>query len=1472
MNKINLKKYFFSFAFVSLLTIGLVGCLETGSVITGDEQLVTQTTLLTTPTPTPTPSDSNNQSNQPLTATPTPTPNPASTPTPTPTPPAAPSPTPTPTPSPSPTPTPPPGSPFLTVTAPLTSQSLYWGQTFDVGWTIANLPANPKIDIMYRPDNQTIKQLLVTDIATTETGSYTINTSTGFLLGQKYVITLRLKSGTKIITETDAPGQITVEPTTLQITTPVLNSTLTIMDNISMQWKGTWFPPTITLEAFLDPDSTINNGNEIVINTESVSSSGKDSTGAAVVPTASFWNNPKVAKGQYYRCGLRVKSQNGQILAAAVATGLIQFVNTSGVITIVAPKSTGEIDNVGIGGSYAIQWVTSPQTPAGSTVKLYLDEDGNFSTTADQIEVTPAGGVAASLNSFLVTFDASTFLSQVGHKFYVFAKLFASTAELDSKKSVGQIQIGAGSVIITNPSDPAHPIVTEVGGPAIIITWNLTGAICESYPGLNKVLRLYLDETPQFTASSFEITPPGGIDACGPDPKEFSLDTNILEKGKTYYVIARIFIMDTPAFVEAQSVSAGTIITTKPEIFVLTPAVDQTTNLDNIQVSWNIANIDPTALKVKISAVLGASETVLAVAVPAPASSGVVSMSRNQFPAGAYTIRCVLFGLDAHLNPIIYATGDAPGKIIITSPTEYQGEYDLSKMGDPNSASAIYGTIFEGYNIDDGAGCEVAGLGDIDNGGYGDFVIFTQKGQEYNVGNAGSGYVIYGKSDINTFSGSTVSTISLNSILGNNPPVEGSILLLPLENVGANNAFTADVIPDVSNDGKGDLQLKLPASKPLSIAYSYLDALSQPYFGNDPVCGPTTSQDITDLQALPNNWYTTKLDELRAANPTYPITDQFGNSLPIALGKTASSGILHSLLNYTLDHIPHLDGNLKQQYGKLYLYLGTGANTQIAFTWDFINYYVPGDGVRINVWLMDRVTVTKRDPVPPGSPPGTIGKATDATFEIFFDAPCLPPPNPPFTYVVSQVTPISGEICLVTSNQLRNYKNTWYDMELLGDPSEPETGASRGMVSFNHSPINFNNTAISYLTDVAGKAYQATTYSLGAGGIDYSLPTPMPRDQAGVVFLTDPTQRKTVFDTPLNGTLCWFMDIPSTSGPSGNDSIPRIFGPETYGLHDGSTISDVLGLGRYSGPNDRFKLINGDFNGDGLFDFVVLSPKCKDSASHSNVVGTVFIPFVRPIIFQAKLPYMDLAYFNTAVPPNLPFSTVLGVRIEGTTTNKLTDATIKSAGNFNSDGNNLANFLFAMPKDNSNTGKVVLVFGQNDSILLPGTYSLDDVGGDKTKAVKGMIIKGEAPNDEFGKRVCNVGDVNDDGIDDLLIAAPMADYTTGTPPTRYDCGKVYLVYGKANLVKTDLVTGETFVDYDNDGLPDGEWSIKDLVSKNLAAVFIGEFQSASVGAISPAGDVNGDGMADFLIGSPKADLNSVQQNVGKAYLILGRKP
>ena len=104
----------------------------------------------------------------------------------------------------------------------------------------------------------------------------------------------------------------------------------------------------------------------------------------------------------------------------------------------------------------------------------------------------------------------------------------------------------------------------------------------------------------------------------------------------------------------------------------------------------------------------------------------------------------------------------------------------------------------------------------------------------------------------------------------------------------------------------------------------------------------------------------------------------------------------------------------------------------------------------------------------------------------------------------------------------------------------------------------------------------------------------------------------------------------------------------------------------------------------------------------------------------------------------------------------------------------------------------------------------------------------------------SAGDVNGDGYDDLIIGATDADGDNN------DEGKAYIIFGQQNPLNVDLSDSDTFEGF--------------VISGVDASDRLGT-------SVSSAGDVNGDGYADLIVGARDADGDVAYS--GAAYVIFG---
>ncbi len=243
----------------------------------------------------------------------------------------------------------------------------------------------------------------------------------------------------------------------------------------------------------------------------------------------------------------------------------------------------------------------------------------------------------------------------------------------------------------------------------------------------------------------------------------------------------------------------------------------------------------------------------------------------------------------------------------------------------------------------------------------------------------------------------------------------------------------------------------------------------------------------------------------------------------------------------------------------------------------------------------------------------------------------------------------------------------------------------------------------------------------------------------------------------------------------------------------------------------------GDVNGDGFAD-VIVGAGANDSNGTSSGRSYVVFGKVGGTLVQLS----DLA------------AGAGGFAIDG----KAYDAagvSVSEAGDVNGDG--IADLIVGasgVDSNGVNSGSSYVVFGKATGTLVQIT--------DVTAGTGGFAIDGEAANDDSGYSVSAAGDVNGDGLADLIVGA------LGADPNGSSSGRSYVVFGKATgtLIQLSDVTAGT-----------GGFTISGEAAGDVAGL-----------SVSTAGDVNGDGLADVIVGARYADPNGAQS--GRSYVVFGK--
>ncbi len=248
----------------------------------------------------------------------------------------------------------------------------------------------------------------------------------------------------------------------------------------------------------------------------------------------------------------------------------------------------------------------------------------------------------------------------------------------------------------------------------------------------------------------------------------------------------------------------------------------------------------------------------------------------------------------------------------------------------------------------------------------------------------------------------------------------------------------------------------------------------------------------------------------------------------------------------------------------------------------------------------------------------------------------------------------------------------------------------------------------------------------------------------------------------------------------------------------------------------------GDVNGDGLDDLIIGAPYASPNGNTS--AGSSFVVFGRSTGFAAAFDLSTLDGGN-------------GFRLDGASRYDMSGRAVSAAGDVNGDGLDdlIVGAPEARPNGNSGAGSSYVVFGRSAGFA--AVINLSTLDGSN-----GFRLDGVGARDYSGKAVSAAGDLNGDGLDDLVIGA------SGSDANGLESGSTYVVFGRSTGFDAtmSLSTLDGSSGFRLDGVAAGNRSGR---------------------ALSAAGDFNGDGLDDLIIGAPYASSNV--EFTGSSYLVFG---
>ncbi len=391
---------------------------------------------------------------------------------------------------------------------------------------------------------------------------------------------------------------------------------------------------------------------------------------------------------------------------------------------------------------------------------------------------------------------------------------------------------------------------------------------------------------------------------------------------------------------------------------------------------------------------------------------------------------------------------------------------------------------------------------------------------------------------------------------------------------------------------------------------------------------------------------------------------------------------------------------------------------------------------------------------------------------------------------------------------------------------------------------------------------------LGSPGFD----TGFGNSGAAFIYLGSDTGLATNAITQLNGTqseAAFGRSVAGAGDVNGDGYADIIVGSDGFDHGEQNEGAAFIYLGSASGINSTvfaslesnqadaqfgFSVASaGDLNGDGFSDIIVGSPAYDHGQTDE---GAAFIYLGHSSVFNTTA-----AHFLESNQANsqFAFSVAKAGDVNG---DSLSDIAIGSPSFDNGQNDEGAVFVY-LGNTNVFASNIFATLDSNQAEARLGTSvagagdingdGLDDFASgaplyDNTQADAGRVfvyygntiaiasatatqLKVEQVSAQFGASVAGAGDINSDGFADLIVGSPLYD------KQQSDEGVVFVFAGKAN----------------------------GLIGAAIAQIEINQDNAHFGTSVAAAGDINGDGFAELVIGSPDYDRGESNEGAGFVY-------